>query len=132
MFVLVPEPVEIYAARSVADVQAAVANAARLLVRGGGTKSALSWPATLSRPLAGVDVLDLSHLAGILEYTPGDFVLTALGATRWATMEAEWAQHGQYLPLNPPLAARGATLGGTVAAGLSGAGRQRYGGLRDF
>ena len=30
------------------------------------------------------------------------------------------------------LAAEGATLGGTVAAGLSGPGRWRFGGLRDF
>ena len=42
------------------------------------------------------------------------------------------AEHGQYLPFDPPLAAAGATLGGTVAAGLSGPGRYRYGGVRDF
>jgi glycolate oxidase FAD binding subunit len=77
-------------------------------------------------------VLDLSHLSGILEYDPGEFVFTALAGTPLAEIEAQLAQHGQYLPFNPPLAARGATLGGTVAAGLSGAGRQRYGGLRDF
>ena len=126
MAVLVPEPVEIYAAESVADVQAAVTNAGRLLVRGGGSKTALS------RPQPGAAVLELARLAGILEYNPGEFVFTALAGTPLATIEAELAQHGQYLPFNPPLAGRGATLGGTVAAGLSGAGRQRYGGLRDF
>ncbi len=41
-------------------------------------------------------------------------------------------QHGQYLPFDPLLAERGATLGGTVAAGVSGPGRYRYGGVRDF
>lgn len=126
MPVLVPEPVEVYAAESVTDVQAAVSNARRLLVRGGGSKTALS------RPQAGAGVLELSPLTGILEYNPGEFVFTALAGTPLASIEAELAQHGQYLPFNPPLAARGATLGGTVAAGLSGAGRQRYGGLRDF
>jgi glycolate oxidase FAD binding subunit len=126
MPLLVPEPVEIYAAESVADVQAAVTNARRLLVRGGGSKTALS------RPQTGAEVLELSHLAGILEYNPGEFVFTALAGTPLALLEAELARHGQYLPFNPPLSARGATLGGTVAAGLSGAGRQRYGGLRDF
>ena len=42
------------------------------------------------------------------------------------------AEKGQYMPFDPPLAERGATVGGTVAAGLSGAGRYRYGGIRDF
>jgi glycolate oxidase FAD binding subunit len=77
-------------------------------------------------------VLDLSGLSGILEYDPGEYVISALAGTPLAVVEAELARHGQYLPFNPPLSARGATLGGTIAAGLSGAGRQRYGGLRDF
>ncbi len=42
------------------------------------------------------------------------------------------AEHGQYLPFDPLLAEADATLGGTVAAGLSGPGRYRYGGVRDF
>ena len=46
-------------------------------------------------------------------------------------LRGRWA-HGQYLPFDPPLAGKGATLGGTVAAGLSGPSRHRYGGLRDF
>jgi glycolate oxidase FAD binding subunit len=42
------------------------------------------------------------------------------------------AGQGQYLPFDPMLLNQGATLGGTVAAGLSGPGRFRFGGLRDF
>ena len=38
----------------------------------------------------------------------------------------------QHLPFDPLWAEAGATLGGTVAAGLSGPGRFRFGGLRDF
>ncbi len=119
-------PLSVIAVDSPAGVQEAVRNASRLLVRGGGSKTALS------RPQPGADVLDLSGLSGILEYDPGEFVFSALAGTPLAVVEAQLAQHGQYLPFNPPLAARGATLGGTIAAGLSGAGRQRYGGLRDF
>lgn len=140
----IPEPLEMYAAATMEDVQAAVAAASRLLLRGGGTKPALSRPPILSdHPLLAAQaraqgnlppaaVLDLSRLAGIVEYDPGEFVFTALAGTRLSVVEAQLAQHGQYLPFNPPLAEYGATLGGTVAAGLSGAGRQRYGGLRDF
>ena len=42
------------------------------------------------------------------------------------------APHGQFLPFVPPLSAAGATIGGTVAAGLNGSCRYRYGGIRDF
>ena len=144
MSLFVPEPSAIYAVESVADVQAAVTKSHRLLVRGAGTKTALSRTLALSGALAlgrvgppdqevlRADVLELSRLTGILEYNPGEYVFTALAGTPLAVIEAELARHGQYLPFTPPLAARGATLGGTVAAGLSGAGRQRYGGLRDF
>jgi glycolate oxidase FAD binding subunit len=41
--------------------------------------------------------------------------------------------HASAVPsLRPPFVTQGATIGGTVAAGLSGAGRLRFGGLRDF
>jgi glycolate oxidase FAD binding subunit len=125
MSVRAPEFSESYTPATVTDVQAAVLEAPRLLLRGAGTKPGLSrGPAT--------SVLHLARLAGVLEYDPGEFVFTALAGTPLVEVEAQLAQHGQYLPFTPPLAARGATLGGTVAAGLSGAGRQRYGGLRDF
>jgi glycolate oxidase FAD binding subunit len=41
-------------------------------------------------------------------------------------------QNRQQLPFDPPLRAAGATLGGTLAAGLSGPGRYRFGGMRGF
>lgn len=80
----------------------------------------------------GAVVLDVSGLRGVLEYDPGEFTFTALAGTPVAEVEALLAQQGQYLPFDPPLSKRGATLGGTVAAGLSGPGRYRYGGVRDF
>ncbi len=71
-------------------------------------------------------------LAGMVEYAPGEFVFTARAGTPLAEIRAELREHGQYLPFDPPLVEAGATLGGTVATGLSGSGRHRYGGLRDF
>ena len=112
--------------KAIEDVQAAVREHARLHVRGGGTKPALSTP------LDGVTTLDLTGLSGVLEYNPGEFTFTALAGTRLTEVQALLASHGQYLPFDPPLAGQGATLGGTVAAGLSGPGRYRYGGVRDF
>ena len=108
------------------EVQEAVLTHPRLRPRGAGTKPALS------SPQEGEALLDLSGLRGILEYEPEEFVFTALAGTPLGEIEAALQAHGQYLPFDPPLLGKGATLGGTVAAGLSGPMRHRYGGVRDF
>jgi glycolate oxidase FAD binding subunit len=112
--------------RTLEDVCHAVAAADRVCVRGGGTKPALS------RGRAPACRIDLGGLSGIVEYQPTEYTFTALAGTPVAELQTVLAAHGQALPFDPPLAGRGATLGGTVAAGLSGSGSYRYGGLRDF
>jgi glycolate oxidase FAD binding subunit len=97
-----------------------------ILPRGGGTKPALSTPPD------GVTSLEMSAMHGVQEYEPAEFTITALAGTPVLEVEGLLSENGQYLPFDPPLTERGATLGGTVAAGLSGPGRYRYGGLRDF
>jgi glycolate oxidase FAD binding subunit len=97
-----------------------------ILPRGGGTKSALSTPPP------GAGVIELSRLAGVLEYQPGEFTFTALAGTRLSDVNDALAEHQQYLPFDPLLVERGATLGGTVAANTCGPGRYHYGGVRDF
>ena len=76
--------------------------------------------------------IDLTGLSGILEYDPDEFVFTALAGTPIADISKTLSGHGQFLPFDPPWAGSGATLGGTVAAGLNGPGQFRYGGVRDF
>ncbi|MEX0891137.1 MAG: FAD-binding protein, partial [Gemmatimonadota bacterium] len=76
--------------------------------------------------------LDMRGLSGVSQYDAGEFTFTALAGTPLAEIETLLAAHGQYMPFDPPLADAGATLGGTVAAGLNGSGRLRYGGVRDF
>jgi len=93
---------------------------------GGGTKPALS------RAPEGAVSLDMRGLTGMVEYDPAEYTFTARAGTPLSLVQTELARNGQYLPFDPPLAAQGATLGGTVAAGLSGPGRLRYGGVRDF
>jgi glycolate oxidase len=109
------------------EVRQAVASHPRLLPRGGGTKTALSSPYAPD-----VEILDLSGVAGVVEYDPSEFVLTALAGTRLADIERLLADQGQCLPFDPLLVEAGATLGGSVGAGLSGPGRYRRGGVRDF
>jgi glycolate oxidase FAD binding subunit len=103
-------------------LQELVAECARVHPIGGGSKAALSRDANL----------DLKELSGVLEYEPAEYTFTALAGTPVAEVQKLLAANGQYLPFDPPLATAGATLGGTVAAGVSGPGRFRYGGVRDF
>lgn len=109
---------------SLAEVADAVRSTAKLLPVGAGTKPRLS-NVEASR-------LSLRGLSGVIEYDPSEFTFTALAGTPLRDISAALAEKGQYLPFDPMLAAAGATIGGTVAAGLSGPGRFRYGGLRDF
>lgn len=111
---------------SVEELQAIVVAHPQVLPHGGGTKPALSDSHN------GAAIIDLTALAGMLEYEPGEFVFTALAGTRVSTVREQLAEHGQYLPFDPPLIDQGATLGGTIAAGVNGPGRYRYGGIRDF
>lgn len=111
---------------TVEDVQAIVQNSVQVQAQGATTKTAL---ALATDP---VTQLDMRGLAGILEYEPGEYTFTALAGTPVRTVVTALAEHNQFLPFDPPLVEAGATLGGTVAAGLSGSGRYRYGGVRDF
>jgi len=119
-----------YQPHSISELQDVVRGGSRLLARGGGSKTGLSNAAGVEPD--DITVVDMRHLSGILEYEPGEYTITAQAGTPLIDVEDALAEHGQYLPFDPPLVERGATLGGTVAAGLSGSGRYRYGGVRDF
>ena len=113
--------------KSVKEVQEVVNTASTaMLIRGGGTKTALSTPS------GNETVIDLSNLSGILEYRPEEFIFTALSGTPLENITEMLDENGQWLPFDPPMAKIGATIGGTLATGLSGPGRYRFGGARDF
>lgn len=96
----------------------------QLRLRGGGSKDFYGGL------LAG-EVLDLGSHRGIVAYEPTELYLTAKGGTALAEIEAALAGQGQMLAFEPPQFS-GATLGGCVAAGLSGPRRQQAGAVRDF
>ena len=109
------------------EVQGIVRESTKVLPRGAGTKGTLSSAAD-----DGVTIVEMTGLDGVLEYDPGEYTITALAGTPVKDVSGQLAEHGQWLPFDPLLVERGATLGGTVASGLSGPGRFRYGGVRDF
>jgi len=76
--------------------------------------------------------LDLRPLRGIVHYDPTELVVTVRAGTPLAELEAALAAEGQYLPCEPPAFGDEPTVGGTIAAGLSGPRRPWSGALRDF
>lgn len=96
-----------------------------LRLRGGGTKDFYGC--------AGEgEILDTRGYAGIVAYEPTELVVTARCGTALAELERTLGAQRQYLPFEPPHFGAGATVGGCVAAGLSGPRRASAGALRDF
>ena len=106
-------------------IRDAAARGAPLRLRGGGSKDFYGGA------LAG-EVLDTRGYAGIVDYEPSELVVTARCGTPLAALEAVLAGEGQMLAFEPPHFGGAATLGGSVAAGLSGPRRACAGALRDF
>ena len=111
---------------TLAELAEAVRSAPRILAVGARTKPRLSAAAP------DVTLVSTLGLSGITEYQPDEFTFTALAGTPLSEIAATLAARGQYLPFDPLLLTAGATLGGTLGAGLSGSGRFRFGGQRDF
>lgn len=104
---------------------AASARGAALSIEGGGTKAFYGrTPAGASLPVA--------RHCGIVDYEPSELVITARGGTSLNEIETVLEGQGQMLAFDPPHFGEAATLGGAVAAGLSGPRRPFAGAVRDF
>jgi glycolate oxidase FAD binding subunit len=117
--------------RDAADVAAIVAAAdTPLEVVAGGSKRAIGRPVQATP-------LELTALAGIVDYEPAELVLTARAATPLATVEAVLAAQSQRLAFEPPDfgallgVTEGQTLAGVIAANLAGSRRVSGGAARD-
>jgi glycolate oxidase FAD binding subunit len=106
-------------------IRQAAASRTPLRLRGGGSKDFYG-----NAPRG--EILDTRGYAGIVSYEPTELVVTARCGTPLAELEKTLAENGQFLPFEPPHFGAGATLGGCVAAGLSGPRRAAAGAVRDF
>jgi glycolate oxidase FAD binding subunit len=118
-------------------VSEAFAQRTSLCIRGGGSKTFYGHACDAS-------LLEVGGHRGVLNYEPSELVITARAGTPLAEIETLLAQHGQMLPCEPPHFSsplpqagegpgeRAATLGGMVAAGLSGPRRPWGGAVRDL
>jgi glycolate oxidase FAD binding subunit len=94
-------------------------------IRGGGSKHHL-----LGRECP-AEALDVSGHQGIIDYQPGELVITARGGTPVSTLLTTLQAEGQTLSFEPPTLSGRATVGGTLACNLSGPGRPWGGSIRD-
>ena len=106
-------------------VRVAAGDAVPLAVTGGGTKDFLGR-------ITQAEPLDVSDHRGIVTYEPTELVLSARGGTPLAEVEAALGEQGQMLAFEPPGFGEAATIGGTIATGLSGPARPWAGAARDF
>jgi len=106
-------------------IRSAAAEKKPLRLRGGGTKD------FYGQALQG-EVLDTRAYAGIIAYEPTELVITVRCGTPLAELEAALRAEGQQLAFEPPHFGPGATVGGMLAAGLSGPRRACAGAVRDF
>lgn len=115
----------------VAAIMAAVATREPLNVFGNDGKRAMLRPVQAARGLS------TRNLSGITFYSPDELVISARAGTSLPVIDTMLAEHGQYVIAEPPDLGRllgtatPPTLGGTVAANLSGPRRIAAGAMRD-
>nr|WP_320135758.1 glycolate oxidase subunit GlcE [uncultured Amphritea sp.] len=107
------------------QIAQAAADKTPLQLQGGGSK------AFYGEVVEGT-LLPLGEHRGIINYEPSELVITARAGTPLKEIEQLLEREGQMLGFEPPRFSDNATLGGTIACGLSGPRRPYAGAARDF
>lgn len=114
---------------TIEQLQDTIARAAEartpLQIHGTGSKHFYGNPARGER-------LDVSGYSGIIDYDPRELVISVRAGTTLRAVEATMAAEGQMLACEPPCFGGTGTIGGCVAAGLSGPRRAYAGAVRDL
>ncbi|MEK6246046.1 MAG: glycolate oxidase subunit GlcE [Pseudomonadota bacterium] len=107
------------------QIRAAAADKRPLRIRGGGSKDFYGNEAR-------GELLDTRGYSGVVAYEPTELVITARCGTPLSEIQELLDKNNQMLAFEPPHFGAAATLGGCVAAGLSGPRRASVGAVRDF
>lgn len=105
-------------------VRKASENRQPLQIQGNGSKNFYGPPGT-------GETLSTAELSSIVAYEPSELFITARAGTLLSEVEAALDDANQILPFEPPQYGRQATIGGTVACGLSGPRRPYSFAMRD-
>ena len=104
-------------------VARATAERTKLELAGGGTKTGFGAPRDC-------EVVSMQNIAGVVDYDPAELVLTVRPGTSLADVQDLVAAENQMLAFEP-WGELGATIGGTIAAGVAGSRRVTAGSARD-
>jgi len=118
------EPGDVPEARDL--VRRAYLDRRAILPLGNGTQADFG-----NRTAGAVQRLRSTRLTAVTEYDPATQVVGVQAGLSLAQLQAVLAEHGQWLPLRPPLG-QGRTLGGIAALNACGPERLRYGAPRDL
>ncbi len=110
-----------------AEVSHALADGIPLWIRGGNSKAFYGNPA-----VAACRELDTQSHTGVIDYVPEELMIRVRSGTPLFEVQKLLDENGQMLPFEPPDFGGKATIGGVVAAGLSGPRRPWSGAVRDF
>ena len=76
-------------------------------------------------------VISTGALTAIRDVSPADLVATAEAGVAWDDLQAKLAQHGTWVPVDPPVGRGARSVGSVVATGTAGPLRTGFGGVRD-
>lgn len=114
--------------RDLADARDAMLDTAgALLFTGGGTK--LGWG---RGPTAVNVVVETTAMTDVLRYDPADATIAVQAGMPVAALQDVLAQHDQWLAIDAPHVADGATVGGVLASNDAGPRRLAHGTMRDL
>lgn len=108
------------------QVQSSLDLRSSLVIRGGNSKSFYGRASVETS-----NILDLRDHTGIIDYDPTEWVITVRAGTRLSDLETLLASQNQMLSFEPPKFAVNSTIGGIIAAGISGPRRASAGSLRE-
>ncbi|MGK5683828.1 FAD-binding oxidoreductase [Actinoplanes sp. URMC 104] len=98
-----------------------------VLFRGAGTK--MRWAGRTAEPDL---VVESGGMRRLLAHNPADMTAVVEAGMPLSDLQDALASSGQWLALDPPTQAAGATVGGLLTTGDSGPRRLRYGAMRDL
>lgn len=106
------------------SVKDAIANKTPIYIHGGNSKLFFGNPVD-AKPL------DVSKHTGVISYDPTELCITVRAGTLLSDIEKILNAENQILPFEPPQYSPNATIGGALAAGISGPRRAYTGSARD-
>ena len=108
------------------QVQSSIDLRSPLLIRGGDSKSFYG-----RAPVETSNILEMKNHTGIINYDPTELAVTVRAGTRLLDLELLLEKNQQILSFEPPVFNQQSTIGGVVAAGISGPRRAFSGSIRD-